>query len=83
MFQAVTKLGQKIMDVDINDIVVSEVLRIFITARNGKPNEVRLHFYPLLLKWSEINIQYLYLDKVRINMIVINAEAKIYEKRKV
>ncbi|XP_052093544.1 bromodomain adjacent to zinc finger domain protein 2B-like isoform X6 [Mytilus californianus] len=38
--EAVTKLGQKIIDVDISDGVVSEVLCIFITARNGKPNEM-------------------------------------------
>ena len=38
--QATTCLGQKIADVAINENVVSEILRIFIIARNGKPNEV-------------------------------------------
>ncbi len=39
-----TRLSQKLADVNITDGVVSEVLRIFILARNGKPNEVKLVF---------------------------------------
>ncbi|XP_078334663.1 bromodomain adjacent to zinc finger domain protein 2B-like isoform X10 [Crassostrea virginica] len=38
--EATTCLGQKIADVAINENVVSEILRIFIIARNGKPNEM-------------------------------------------
>ena len=44
ILQAMTKLSQKLADVNITDGVVSEVLRIFILARNGKPNEVKLVF---------------------------------------
>ncbi|KAK3579708.1 hypothetical protein CHS0354_025743 [Potamilus streckersoni] len=40
--EAVTKLGQKIADVEINESVVPEILRIFMVARNGKENEVSL-----------------------------------------
>lgn len=38
--EATTCLGQKIADVAINENVVSEILRIFIIARNGKSNEM-------------------------------------------
>ncbi|XP_055998604.1 bromodomain adjacent to zinc finger domain protein 2B-like isoform X7 [Ostrea edulis] len=38
--EATTCLGQKIADVPITESVVSEILRIFIIARNGKPNEM-------------------------------------------
>jgi len=44
ILQAMTRLSQKLADVNITDGVVSEVLRIFILARNGKPNEVKLVF---------------------------------------
>lgn len=33
--EALTKLGQKIVDIDLNKNVISEVLRIFVVARNG------------------------------------------------
>ncbi|XP_060070967.1 bromodomain adjacent to zinc finger domain protein 2B-like [Ylistrum balloti] len=37
---AVTKLGQKIVDMEITDSIVSEILRIFVVARNGGSNEM-------------------------------------------
>lgn len=38
--QAVTKMGQKITDLEVTDTVVSEVLRVFIKARAGNQHEV-------------------------------------------
>ncbi|XP_064644828.1 bromodomain adjacent to zinc finger domain protein 2B-like isoform X4 [Lineus longissimus] len=37
---ALTQLGHKIMDMEINDDNLSEILRIFIQARNGKPDDL-------------------------------------------
>ncbi|KAK6180630.1 hypothetical protein SNE40_008641 [Patella caerulea] len=38
--EAVTSLGQKITDIEITPIILSEVLRIFIRCRNGGENEL-------------------------------------------
>lgn len=38
--EAVTLLGQKIVDMEITDSIVSEILRIFVVARNGGSNDV-------------------------------------------
>ncbi|KAJ8307462.1 hypothetical protein KUTeg_015546 [Tegillarca granosa] len=40
MSLAVTRLGQKIADVEISDAVVGEILRVFVIARNGGKNEM-------------------------------------------
>ena len=42
IFKAVTTTGEKIMDVELTDHNCSEVLRIFIKARNCKDNEVQI-----------------------------------------
>ena len=39
-FQAETALGVKLDQVEVNEHNVSEVLRLFILARNAEPNEV-------------------------------------------
>ena len=41
-FQAVTKLGVSLQNVELNEANVSEVLRLFIIGTNeGEPHEVR------------------------------------------
>ena len=44
-FKAVTTTGEKIMDVELTDHNCSEVLRIFIKARNCKENEVKIKLF--------------------------------------
>ena len=44
-FKAVTTTGEKIMDVELTDHNCSEVLRIFIKARNCKDNEVQTELF--------------------------------------
>ena len=38
--QAVTKLGQKITDIEVTDVILAEVLRVFMVVRNGGETEV-------------------------------------------
>ncbi|XP_064595320.1 bromodomain adjacent to zinc finger domain protein 2B-like isoform X3 [Liolophura sinensis] len=38
--EALTKMGQKITDLEVTDTVVSEVLRVFVKARAGKQHEL-------------------------------------------
>ena len=44
-----TTTGEKIMDVELTDHNCSEVLRIFIKARNCKENEVHIKLFSLFL----------------------------------
>ena len=41
LFQAVTRLGQKIVDIEVTDAILPEVLRVFMVARNGRDTEVQ------------------------------------------
>ncbi|XP_060551894.1 uncharacterized protein LOC132713351 isoform X3 [Ruditapes philippinarum] len=47
--EAVTKLGQKITDIEITDVILAEVLRVFMVIRNGGETELSeyLRNYPL------------------------------------
>ena len=47
--QAVTKTGQRITDIAVNDHNISEILRIFIRCRNGKEDEVNWQEHFMLL----------------------------------
>lgn len=59
LFQALTKLGQKIVDIDLNKNVISEVLRIFVVARNGGSCQVKKSFVSIISTfiYSIISIQ--------------------------
>jgi len=53
--QAVTKLGQKITDIEVTDVILAEVLRVFMVVRNGGETEVRTNgslpwFEPKILR---------------------------------
>ncbi|XP_052805441.1 bromodomain adjacent to zinc finger domain protein 2B-like isoform X3 [Mya arenaria] len=47
--EAVTKLGQKITDIEVTDVILGEVLRVFMVVRNGGDTELSecLRNYPL------------------------------------
>ncbi|KAH3703124.1 hypothetical protein DPMN_078153 [Dreissena polymorpha] len=47
--EAVTKLGQKITDIEVTDVILAEVLRVFMVARNCGETELSeyLRNYPL------------------------------------